>query len=250
MALQKVFYLFSDIILVFGIIELIQHRKIRNFNIKSKAEKITEFGLCPEKQTEELKRTISIYRKAVKIMVEKLKRFFSYIISNKETLIANFLNISMTIYVEYVLITDKLSLIPFFAEHYLAISIVSGILASIYVVISSHAITVSCGWENPEQCKARLENQRIEKENKLTKEQKKAVKEEYKKIEETLKSAQLEYNKYKNVISNFKTLSDLGLSISNEKQMEYDNACNNIGVISNNIERLKRDKERCLKSKK
>ena len=245
MALQKVFYLLSNFVLILCIIELVRHRKIRNTEaFKSKAEKTAELALSPEKQAEELLRTVSIYRKVVNVMIQKVKCFFKWLWGNKQALTSIVGSLLFMGLSQYALYSDLLLRWDFFVSHTLAFQIVVGVLTGLFLVNLIYTIINQYGIENLGQIANRLEQHKLEKESKLTKEQKAAIKNQYKSIENALKNAEAKYNDLMKIINDYNALSSIvGYSIPSERINEYNDAMNKVNSARSDVELLKKNKE-------
>ncbi len=238
-ALQKIFYLLSIFVLILGIVELAQKRKIRKTGFTSKAEKTVRLAMSPELQVEEKVRMLKIYERMFRAMFEKTKKVFKWIMGNKLSLTSIIGSIAFIGLSQYALYSDILMQWDFFNQNSLAVKIVGGILTLLFLINLIYTIVTKYGFENLDQISNRLNEVKEKKEKRLTKEQKLEVKNKLNSCKEILKKAEDKVSNYQKVIENYKVLMSIeGLQPSQEDLRKYNEAIDYIAPSKREVEQL------------
>lgn len=200
--------------------------------MQSKAEKTTQLAISPERQAEEMLRTIKLYERVIKTMLEKAKNFFKTLWGNKQSILSILTTLSSLAVVIYTDTLTELVDIPFLAENPLFAKILSIVIVGLLAINSIYSIVTKYGWESLPQLLERLST-------KLTRGQKSVIKEQKKNCEKLLKNEKAVLDNYNKSIDSYKTLASIpNLAIADNKKEDYSKAVANVETQKNVVASL------------
>lgn len=218
--------------------------------LQQKNIKTLRTALYPEKAGEEIGTAILYTIKGGKKMKNKIVSFVKLVYGNKFTALSLLLNVIYTGLAQYLLYSDALKDISFFADNKLVCIIVATAISVIWLIIELVKDFKNYGFESLEALNKKWAERKAEKDARLSKEQREIIKktigdftDKIKVIEDTKKKLEETLKPFINTIGSYKTLRDIGIPISVEQDNEYSNAVAESNKINGEISILDEKKK-------